>query len=331
MAERTEDRLVRLLGLVTYLSRAGEATVADLAERFAVTEDQIRADVSTLWVTGLPGYWPNDLLDFDADAFDAQVVRLLAGQGLERPLRLGTQEAIALVAALRALSSAAQGVADDDMQSVLAETLTILTAATGEAAAALDVDLDLGGDPAVLAAVDSARSSGRRLRIEYTDANDVTRERVVEPWSVDAGDGRTYVQAWDLGPGAVRTFRVDRIVSATVLDETATHPPVPVTARDRSAATDSDAALFASAPDRVRLTLRSPARTVAETVPSESVTEHDDGSFTLTLRVQNHGWLEHLVLSNADDVVAVEPAEVARAVGDRAARALEAYEALGLA
>ena len=158
MAERTEDRLVRLLGLVTYLSRAGEATVAELAALHGVSEEQIRADVSTLWVTGLPGYWPDDLLDFDADAFDAQVVRLVTAHGLDRPLRLGTQEAIALVAALRALAAVADDVADDAMRAVLTETLAILTAATGEAASALDVDLDLGADPAVLATVEIGRA-----------------------------------------------------------------------------------------------------------------------------------------------------------------------------
>lgn len=103
MAERADDRLVRLLGIVSYLDGAGGVPVEELATRFGVTTRQIVEDVDALWVSGTPGYWPDDLIDFDADSLERGVVRLTEARGMTRPLRLGTREAVALIAALRAM------------------------------------------------------------------------------------------------------------------------------------------------------------------------------------------------------------------------------------
>ena len=58
MAERADDRLVRLLGIVAYLDGAGPVRVEELADRFGVTPRQVREDVDALWVSGTPGYCP---------------------------------------------------------------------------------------------------------------------------------------------------------------------------------------------------------------------------------------------------------------------------------
>lgn len=92
MAERTPDRLTRLLALVAHLSQAGPTPLVDLARFFGVSPQQIRKDIDVLWLTGTPGYLPQDLIDFDADALDRGVVALTADRGLSEPLRLGPQK-----------------------------------------------------------------------------------------------------------------------------------------------------------------------------------------------------------------------------------------------
>ncbi len=69
MAETARDRLVRLLGIVTYLEHHGATPFEGLAEHFGVSAAQIRKDISTLWTSGLPGYMHGDLIDFDSDSF----------------------------------------------------------------------------------------------------------------------------------------------------------------------------------------------------------------------------------------------------------------------
>ena len=82
------------------LARPGIA-VAEAAADLGVTERQLREDLELLWVCGLPGYGPGDLIDM---AFDGDRVTITYDAGIDRPLRLTPDEALALVVALRMLA-----------------------------------------------------------------------------------------------------------------------------------------------------------------------------------------------------------------------------------
>jgi proteasome accessory factor C len=324
VVERADDRLVRLLGLVAYLDGHGPVPVADLAARFGVSEAQIRDDVDQLWVTGTPGYWPDDLIDFDADAVERGVVHLIESRGLTRPLRLGTREAVALVAALRALLDSAPVQADAERSGLVASVLGKLTAATGEAASAVDVRLGHDGDPGVVQAVTSALLQRRVLRLRYVTASDVTGERDVDPARLITQDGAAYLLAWCRRAHGRRTFRLDRVLAATVLDEPADAASVALADAEVDVAAAAAAAGGTRAP-LVTITLASPARWLAEQLATESVTELVDGAFALRLRVANPAWLRGLLLAAAPDVLAVDPPDVAADAAASARAALAAY------
>ena len=95
------DRLARLLNLVPYLLARPGILVADAAADLGVSEKQLREDLELLWVCGLPGYGPGDLIDM---AFDGDRVTVTYDAGIDRPLRLTQDEALALVVALRMLA-----------------------------------------------------------------------------------------------------------------------------------------------------------------------------------------------------------------------------------
>ena len=110
MARRTStDRLVRLLALPAWVADNDGATFQEAAAHFGVTPEAIRADVETLWVSGLPGGMPEDLVDFSATAFEAGRLSLAQPLGLDRPVRLSRQEAIALLLSLRVLGRVLAG------------------------------------------------------------------------------------------------------------------------------------------------------------------------------------------------------------------------------
>ena len=317
MAERTPERLVRLLGLVAYLDRHPDAPVEDVATHFGVTTSQVLKDVDTLWVSGTPGYWPDDLIDFDASSHETGRLRLTQSRGMSRALRLGTREAVALVAALRALRESAGEALDPAEREVLESTLETLTAATGEAAATVDVQLALEARPEVVAAARSALRDRRRLRIRYVNASDTVTERDVDPWQVLTGDEHSYLQAWCHSAGGERLFRLDRILGAQVLDEAVSTRPGPV--RD---------APFrpTEAHERITLDLDGPARWVAEQYPVEETADLPGGGFRVVLRVASPDWLRHLLLRVAPFVRAVEPVDVAVDAAEAARRALAAYD-----
>src|SRR5919204_6243011 len=95
------DRLGRLLNLVPYLLARPGIAVAEAAADLGVTERQLREDLELLWVCGLPGYGPGDLIDM---ALDGDRVTITYDAGIDRPLRLTRDEALALVMALRMLA-----------------------------------------------------------------------------------------------------------------------------------------------------------------------------------------------------------------------------------
>ncbi|WP_369372776.1 helix-turn-helix transcriptional regulator [Promicromonospora sp. Populi] len=322
MAERADDRLLRLLGIVAYLDGAGPVPVEDLAKRFGTTPAQIQKDVDALWVSGTPGYWPDDLIDFDAASIDRGVVHLTEARGMTRPLRLGTREAIALVAALRAMKATSAVQADGARSAVVESALRKLTDATGEAASAVDVRLAPGGDRQVVAAISSALTARHRLRIRYVTSSDVVSEREVDPVRLHTQDEFAYLAAWCYRADAPRTFRVDRILEATETDiPVQAHPGV----GEPSAEIDF-AALFAGGSSPLATIRFAPrARWFAEEVPVESVRNLPDGDFEVTLRVTNPGWLRSTLIQLAPYVRSVLPRALADDVAGAAKDALAAY------
>jgi proteasome accessory factor C len=316
MAERASDRLLRMLGMITYLDRHEGVPVEAIAEQFGVSTRQVMDDIDTLWVTGTPGYYPHDLIDFDAASYEQGVVRLTESRGMTRPLRLGAREAVALVAALRAIDAALGDAMDPERAEVLRSALAKLTAATGDAAAAVDVQLAVDAAPDVAAAVATALRHGRRLHLRYVNASDVTTERDVDPVRLVTDDERSYLLAWCLLVDGERLFRVDRVLSAEVLDTAAEDHEVPAGADVFSPGAEGEL---------VTLHLSSRARWVAETTPVDAVRNLDDGSFEVDVRVVQHAWLRHLVLQAADDVLEIHPARIAQEVAAAARAALRAY------
>ncbi|MDQ0374517.1 helix-turn-helix transcriptional regulator [Cellulomonas humilata] len=316
MAERASDRLLRMLGMITYLDRHEGVPVEAIAEQFGVSTRQVMDDIDTLWVTGTPGYYPHDLIDFDAASYEQGVVRLTESRGMTRPLRLGAREAVALVAALRAVEAALGDAMDPERAAVLRSALAKLTVATGDAAAAVDVQLSIDAAPDVAAAVATALRHGRRLHLRYVNASDVTTERDVDPVRLVTDDERSYLLAWCLLVDGERLFRVDRVLSAEVLDADAEDHEVRAGAEVFSPGAEGEL---------VTLHLSSRARWVAETTPVDAVRNLDDGSFEVDVRVVQHAWLRHLVLQVADDVLEIRPARIAQEVAAAARAALRAY------
>lgn len=318
MAERAGERLLRLLGMIGYLDRNDGVPVDRLAEHFGVSTSQVMADVETLWMSGTPGYYPHDLIDFDADSYDRGEIRLTEARGMTLPLRLGTREAVTLLAALSAMVADLGPTLDPERAAVLRSTLGKLTAATGEAANAVDVRLAVDGRPDVVAAIRTALAERRRLRIRYVNASDTTSDRDVDPLRLMTSDERSYLQAWCLRAGDERLFRLDRVLAAEVLDVPAdAHPGA-----GRGATAE-----FHPSPsgEMATLHLRSRGRWVAESVPVEAVRNLPDGSFEVDVRVAQPAWLRALLLQAADDLLAVRPPEVAHDVAELARAALAAY------
>ena len=311
------DHLPRLLALVPWLLAHPNTPVAEVAREFGVSEQQVRADLNLIWMCGLPGYGPGDLMDV---VWHEDRVSLSNAETIAHPLRLSADEALALVAALRALLGTPGLVATAAVDSALAK----LEAAAGEAAVSADdvaVAVDSVTDPAVVATIADALAAGRRVHLRYwVPARDEATERDVDPIRMFTSEGQPYFTGWCHLVGDVRTFRLDRALEVTVLPEAA---EVPAEVRQRA----FDMGLFTpDADDRlVTLDLDSAARWVADYYPVEDVTERGDGGVVVRLRARDDAWVRRLALGLAGRGKVIDPPELAADVERAAQAALDEY------
>jgi proteasome accessory factor C len=315
------DQLPRLLSLVPYLLTRPGARLADVARTFGVTEEQIARDLELVYMCGLPGYFPGDLIEVDITASGR--ITVSNADPMSRPLRLSRDEALPLIVGLRMLADLPGLQNRDAVDSALAK----LEDAAGEAAAsssAIAVELEPGGrSPEILAVVHAGLAEKRRLHLSYyVPARDETTERDVDPMRVSVVEGRGYLEGWCRLADAVRLFRLDRITAASVLDVPAA-PPLEAQPRDL------DAGLFQPGPGDLRVVLEvgPTGRWVSEYYPCESVEPLPDGGARIVLRTPDTRWVRRLALRLGAEGRVVEPVELVEAVVADAMAALAAYAA----
>jgi proteasome accessory factor C len=310
-----EERLPRLLALVPYLQAHQGIATADAAADFGITEDQLRRDLRLLWMCGLPGHGPGDLIDL---SFEGDTVSVIFDAGMSRPLRLTAEEALALVVALRTLAET-PGLADGD---AVQRALAKVEAAAGGAVDDTTVAVELDRAERLLPALRRALDERRALRMRYyTATRDETTERVVDPLRVFEMDSHSYLEAWCRSAEGVRVFRVDRIEYLEQLDEPSC-PPAGVQLRDL------DEGVYQPASEHLLAVLRlsPPYFWVADYYPTEEVLECG-GLLQVSLRVADPAWVRALVLGSSGQVEVLSPGWLGESIRSDAATALAGYAA----
>src|SRR5499427_6713390 len=310
------DRLQRLLALLPYVVSRNTVGLADTAAAFGVTERQLVDDLNLLWCVELRSPDPYCPIDLSYEGGEITV----SEAPTDRPLRLGVDEASALLVALRMLAEV-PGLED---RSALSRTIAKLEAAAGEAAVAsaqvaVQVDRPPGGH--LLDEIRDALERGRPIHLSYyVPGRDEATERDVDPMRLLVVEGRTYLEGWCRKAEAVRVFRLDRVLRIEVLEVAAEVP-------NEAEPVDVDQGLFRPSPGdlRVVLDLTPRGRWVAEYYPCEDVTEIGDGRLKVTLRTPDGSWARRLALGLGEDGRVLEPAALAAAVRADAASALARY------
>jgi len=311
------DRLQRLLALVPYVVSRKVVGLADTAAAFGISEADLVDDLNMLWCVELRSpdpYCPIDL------SYEGGEIVVSEAESFDRPLRLGVDEASALLVALRMLAEL-PSLGDS---SALSRTIAKLEAAAGtagEVSSQVAVQLDDRGTRTAAAQVRDAIDRGRRLHLSYyVHGRDEATERDVDPMRLLVVEGRTYLEGWCLRAEAVRLFRLDRVLDLAVLDEPAS---VPAQAQPR----DVDQGLFRPSTDdvEVELELSAAGRWVAEYYPCERVTELDDGRLRVGIRTPDTRVFRRLALRLGEDGRVTSPASLAAEVREDAAAALAQY------
>jgi proteasome accessory factor C len=316
-------QVARLLTLVPYLHSHGQVRLEDAAAALGVPADQVLGDLKVLLMCGLPGGYPDDLIDVDLDALEGPeadgVIRVSNADYLSRPLRLTPTEATAIIVALRAL----RGGANDETREVVDRALAKLEAA---AAAGTAVPMiDPGEEPRARdlarleADLQDAVARQRQVRLTYfAPSRDEQSERTVDPRGVVTAEGFTYLDAWCHTAVGPRLFRLDRIQSAEVLDDPVETPQEP---------RDLGAGLFTRAGEATPVTLRlaPDARWIIDYYPVEAVRQRRGGVLEVDLLIADERWLQRLLLRLAPHARVLSPPEYDQSFTDRAQATLSLY------
>ena len=307
MSATAGERLRRVLAMVPWIVARPGVAVAEVAERFGISEAELVADLEVVWMVGLPPYTPDALVEVTME--DGRVWIHYA-DFFARPLRLTPAQGLAMLASSDALLS----MPGTDPTGPLARALEKLAAALDiDVDGSLDIDLGAAGSEH-LEPLRSAAEHRMWVDIEYYSygRDEVTQRRVV-PDRITANGGAWYVEAWCLLAEGDRLFRLDRIASLEVTD----------VASGRDVSPGDDQRLFTAdaSLDRIRLHLQPPARWVVDAYPCEDIVWHDDGSVSVTLAVTAERWVQRLMLRLGVDAAVVEDESFvgARALGQTAA------------
>jgi proteasome accessory factor C len=312
------ERLQRLLALVPYVMSRNVVGMAETAAAFGVTERELVDDLNLLWCVELRSpdpYCPIDL------SYEGGEIVVSEAEAIGRPLRLGVDEACALLIALRMLADLNLPSIGDG--SALSRTIAKLESAAGSAAgpsAQVAVQSD-GSVQSAAAVVTEALNRGKRLHISYyVPGRDEATERDVDPMRLLAVEGRSYLEGWCRRAEDVRLFRLDRILAIEVLDVT---KEVPASAEH----VDVDHGLFRPSPQDVLVEFElSPAgRWVAEYYPCEQIEELADGRLRIRLRTPDTQWVRRLALRLGEEGRVVSPPGLAEQVIADATAALNHY------
>ncbi|MGH3362289.1 MAG: helix-turn-helix transcriptional regulator [Nocardioides sp.] len=315
-----KEQVERLLRLVPYLYARGTVRVDEAAADLDVSPGLLVNDLKVLFMCGLPGGYPDDLINVDLDALEGEeadgVVRVSNADYLARPLQLSPTEATAVIVALRALRAGAA----DETREIIDRTLAKL-----EAAVSADPRVDPGPvtpepDGGFRDTVEQAVREQRQLQLTYyVPARDQESDRVVDPRGVVTAHGHAYLDAWCHSAEAPRLFRLDRIHDAALLDEPVSTPAEPPR--------DLGEGLFQRSQDTTLVTvlLQPPARWVVEYYPVEAIRPQRSGELQVDLLVADTRWLQRFLLRLAPHASVVAPQEFTDSFRAQARAALSLY------
>jgi proteasome accessory factor C len=310
-------RLITLAGILIGATHTNDTvSMSRLVTDLNVTREEIEEDIEVLNVVNFGGgsYVLFAQIDDDEISVDSEPY----SDNFARPARLLPLEAKALIAAIDLLG---EYFPNDSLLSARKKVVTAL----GEdpAASGLQIAATQADDSEISTLISQAIAGHLIVEIEhYKEDQDTFTTRTIEPYSLMNGREGWYVHTWDRERDAPRDFRLDRIKTADVQNETYVPrdgmlPDLDGWPRSGTISTGTVAKIWID-----------PARAPRAREEYEPSLELKDGAILIELPYGGVNWLVTEIFKFAGDAVVLEPADAREAVRD-AAKALSAEIAGG--
>lgn len=301
MADRTASaRVARLLALVPYILTHQGVTFAEASREFGISEAQLKDDLNLIFVSGLPGYTPLELIDV---VMDTDSIYIRNADVISKPMRLGVDEALSLLLGLKLI----EPLAPEEVSALKEKIGQATTVPIEEVAARFQVI-----EQPVAPLVNEALVRNRRLLIDYyVPARDEVTTREIDPLGVALVEGQTYVRAYCRLSESLRLFRLDRIYSAKIVDRPAMPP-----------ADEQFDEIRIEAEERVVMEIQPSVRWLIDHLHAELVQENP---LTISAALANPEFFARLAVSLPDQILVISPPQVVEAIREKARRGLAHY------
>ena len=303
MVDNAASRALRTMDLIPYILENPGISIGKLAKQFSVSEKQVESDLQLIFMCGLPGYTPYELIDL---IFEDGVVSIIDPQVLDKPRRFTKSELVVIILGLQLLSE------------LSASDATRL----GKLQLLSNKIMKLGGSNSVVIAPSSSKSpyvevitraitDKKSLTIQYQSlVKDEISVRSIIPHSLFLMNGNLYLSALDLKAKSDRTFKVELIKDCEIGNEIS-----------NETVTQDSSAL------EVVLDVQRVYRNFIERNSSIiTAVEEQKNSFRVHLKLNNLEWLKRSILSNSPGIKVISPPSLAQEVAELAASLLASYQ-----
>ena len=279
------EQTARLLDLVPFLLSHQGISLTDLAKHFKVESDVMLDDLNTLWMCGLPGYTPLELIDL---AFDSGFVTIRNAAPLAYVRTMSSSEIVALALGLDLLreNSEKLGVEQSNRIEILGKKLRDQLGA--------QISIIPNSNTAHRSVISKAITERVPVEMTYYSTNsDQESKRLVTAYDFFRENDIEYFQGYCHSSRGMRTFRVDRIVAVSLSESIEMIP---------------DSQVRKNESIRVDATLRTLDRASAEAFGLVLTDLQAGGS--VTLQAFSPEWLIRSIMAGAGSLVAQSPQEI---------------------
>ena len=301
-------KTARLLDLVPFITTHQGISIKDLATEFAITTEELLDDLNTLWMCGLPGYTPLELIDL---SFESGYVSIRNAEILQK-VRLLTKEELVVIAIGLDFLKESLSKDREDLLVAIATLQNKIKSLIGDIAQVTPT-VDSAHRAVILRALKERKS----LEIDYHSLiRDQISTRVVTPLELGEDKGIEVLLAYCHTASGFRTFRLDNVKQAKLLDTS-----------EFVTETQNGSEEIFRAKCRVDSRLRTTfERFRLETDIATSAGLNSGEGMTVEVSSFSQDWLVRNFMSTLASTEIIGPAELAKSVGAKARTTLELYK-----
>lgn len=215
----TTTQVMRNIDMIQYVVAQGVVKIQELAERYSMSVSKIREELAMIMMCGVPNGQHDELINVNDGDLESDTVTISNAALLAEPQKLAPLEAVAILGGLNALAS----IPEFEHQEILNSALEKVNSAVARFEGwngALGFALSKARENDIPRQLVTAAKQHNVVRIDYYSASSRTHQlRDVEPVRMIEDGSIQYLRAWCRKREDMLTFRVDRILSAQILDE----------------------------------------------------------------------------------------------------------------